>query len=69
MSARSAASGTERSLARSIMAACSSSTRRCPSLVVSAMILASASSMRIITAGMPRLDCLIFSKERCTRRS
>src|SRR5271157_6528322 len=43
--------------------------RRCPSLVVSAMILASASSMRIITAGMPRLDCLIFSKERCIRRS
>jgi hypothetical protein len=69
MSARSAASGTERSLALSIIAACSSSTRRCPSLVVSAMILASASSMRIMTAGMPMLDCLIFSNDRCTSRS
>jgi hypothetical protein len=69
MSARSAASGTDRSLARSIMAACSSSTRRCPSLVVSVMIRVSASSSRIMTAGMPRLDCRIFSNERWTSRS
>ena len=69
MSARSLASGTERSHARLIICACSSSTRRCPSLVVSAMIRASASSIRIITAGWPRLDCLSFSNERCTSRS
>ena len=33
------------------------------------MMRASASSWRIMTAGMPMLDCLIFSNARCTSRS
>src|ERR1039458_3913128 len=64
MSSRSAFSGTERSAARWIMAAWSSRTWRCPLPDVSAMIFASASSWRIITAGMPSLALWLFSPAR-----
>src|SRR5690349_18840216 len=68
-SARSDASATERSLARWIISAWSSSRRRWPAPDVSVIILARASSWRIMTAGMPWPAWRIFSNARCTSRS
>lgn len=54
---------------RSIIAACSSSTFWSSSEVVRSMILTSALSWRIITAGIPVDAWRTFSKARWTRRS
>ena len=68
MSAWSAGSGTVRSLTRAIMAAWSRRTWDRPG-GATAMILASASSCRIRTAGMPSAAWRTFSNDRCTSRS
>jgi hypothetical protein len=51
------------------MSACVAITVRCSPVVACSLTLASASSCRIITAGIPADDCRILSKACWTSRS